>query len=86
MSRLGDCPREHTQGHTRGLAGRKRSLTEGGIRMPTLMEWPAMITRNHNLSWPGVSNDLLPTLLEVFGVQVRPYSYPGRKKCFYSCT
>jgi hypothetical protein len=62
-------PEMHTPGHTDGLAGRKRSLTEGGIRMPTLMEWPAMISRNHNVSWPGVSNDLLPTLLDIFGVQ-----------------
>lgn len=62
-------PEVRTPGHTRGLAGRKRSLTEGGIRMPTLLEWPAMVTANHNLSWPGVSNDLLPTVLEIFGVK-----------------
>jgi arylsulfatase A-like enzyme len=33
------------------------------------MEWPAMISRNHNISWPGVSSDLLPTILDIFGVQ-----------------
>jgi hypothetical protein len=64
-------PEVNTPGHTFGLAGRKRSLTEGGIRMPSLMEWPAMITRNHNSSWPGVSNDLMPTILEIFGVKSR---------------
>ena len=57
-----------TPGHTYGLVGRKRALTEGGIRMPSLMEWPSRITRNHNISWPGVSNDLLPTVLDVLGV------------------
>ena len=36
--------------------------------MPSLMEWPSRITRNHNISWPGVSNDLLPTVLDVLGV------------------
>ena len=62
-------PEMSTPGHTFGLPGRKRSLTEGGIRMPSLLEWPAMITRNRNVSWPGVSNDLLPTILEIFGVK-----------------
>ena len=56
-------PEVNTPGHTYGLVGRKRSLTEGGIRMPTLLEWPAMIKANHNSTYPGVSNDLFPTVL-----------------------
>ena len=62
-------PEVGTPGHTYGLAGRKRSLTEGGIRMPSILEWPARITRNHNVSWPAVSNDLLPTLLDIWRVE-----------------
>ena len=31
--------------------------------MPTLLEWPAMIKANHNSTYPGVSNDLFPTVL-----------------------
>ena len=61
-------PEVGTPGHTYGLAGRKRSLTEGGIRMPTLLEWPAVIKSNHNSSFPGVSNDLFPTIIDILGV------------------
>ena len=32
-----------TQGITKGLRGRKRSLYEGGIRVPGIMEWPGKV-------------------------------------------
>jgi hypothetical protein len=57
-------------GVTRGLIGRKRDLTEGGIRMPTVLEWPKQIGRNFNLTdWPAVSNDILPTVMDALGVK-----------------
>ena len=36
-------PEVRTPGHTEGLAGRKRSLTEGGIRMPTRTVTPPCV-------------------------------------------
>lgn len=38
--------------------------------MPTLLEWPRMISTNHNVTaFPAVSNDILPTVLDVLGIQ-----------------
>ena len=37
--------------------------------MPTLLEWPAKIRKNINTSYPAVSNDILPTIVEALGVQ-----------------
>ena len=63
-------PEVNQPGVTRGLVGRKRDFTEGGIRMPTLLEWPSRIQRNYNLSdWPAVSNDILPTVMDALGVK-----------------
>lgn len=65
-------------GVTRGLVGRKRDFTEGGIRMPTLLEWPAKLaTGPHNITaFPAVSNDILPTVLEVLEVNSSHPSWP----------
>jgi arylsulfatase A-like enzyme len=56
-------------GTTRGLVGRKRDFTEGGIRMPSMLEWPAKINVNINSTFPAVSNDILPTVVEALGVK-----------------
>lgn len=39
--------------------------------MPCLVEWPAVIRESRQSSFPGVTSDVLPTLLDVLGV-----SYP----------
>ncbi|QDV53638.1 sulfatase family protein [Gimesia fumaroli] len=43
--------------------GRKRDLTEGGIRVPALVEWPGKITPGTETSFPMVTSDYLPTIL-----------------------
>jgi arylsulfatase A-like enzyme len=70
------------RGTTRGSAGpfrgRKRSLWEGGIHVPGLLEWPAKIK-------PGVTSiacstlDYFPTTLDVLGfpIQGRPEPLDG---------
>lgn len=64
-------PEVNQPGVTRGLVGRKRDFTEGGIRMPSILEWPARISKNHNITaFPAVSNDILPTVLDIWGVEV----------------
>ena len=55
-------------GRTRGLRGRKRSLYEGGIRVPGIVTWPAVVQAGQTTDSPGVTSDYLPTILDVLGV------------------
>jgi len=67
------------EGTYRGLAGpfrgRKRSLWEGGIHVPGLLEWPARIK-------PGVTNvpcstlDYFPTTLDILGFKMKGQPKP----------
>lgn len=50
------------------FSGRKRSLLEGGIRVPGLIEWPAKI-KPGNTDIPAVTSDYLPTILEIIGAK-----------------
>ena len=44
--------------------GRKRSLYEGGIRVPSLLVWPEMIENPRITRLPCVTSDYVPTVLE----------------------
>jgi arylsulfatase A-like enzyme len=46
-------------GSTNGLRGRKRDLTEGGIREPGLIDWPGVIRRNVRTLYPAATFDIL---------------------------
>ena len=46
------------------LSGRKRSLLEGGIRVPGIVEWPARVKAGRTTDIPCVTSDYLPTLLD----------------------
>jgi arylsulfatase A-like enzyme len=63
-------------GSTGGLAGRKATLMEGGIRVPATIEWPARIRRPRTIDIPCNTSDIYPTLLEIAGArparQVQP--------------
>ncbi len=50
------------------LAGLKRSLTEGGIRVPMIASWPAKISPNSQSSFVGGFWDVMPTLAQLAGV------------------
>ena len=50
--------------------GRKRSLYEGGVRVPALLEWPAKITRARTTDIPCVTSDYYPTVLEAVGIKL----------------
>ena len=54
------------------LRGRKRSLYEGGIRVPGLLVWPAKVEQPRQVDVPCVTSDYFPTVLEVLGLQVPP--------------
>ena len=59
-----------------GLRGNKGSIYEGGIRVPTVMRWPAKITANSKLMAGSSSDlvidvsDLMPTFCELAGQEI----------------
>lgn len=48
-----------------GLRGTKSHMTEGGLRVPAIIEWPAVITEARSSSVPCVTSDILPSLLDI---------------------
>ncbi|MFC5050403.1 sulfatase [Rubritalea spongiae] len=44
--------------------GRKRSLYEGGVRVPGILEWPAKVKAGTVTDFPAVTSDYLPTILD----------------------
>ena len=49
--------------------GRKRSLLEGGIRVPGIVEWPGRVKAGRSTDIPCVTSDYLPTILDLLGVE-----------------
>ena len=67
----------YSVGETGGLRGRKRSLFEGGVRVPFLVRWPGRApagVRDETTVFTAV--DLLPTLCAAAGVTL-PDDYRG---------
>ena len=58
-------PARGSPGSAGGLRGHKGDLWEGGIRVPGLLEWPRLISRNREVSEPVLASDILPTVLAV---------------------
>ncbi|MCP5521374.1 MAG: sulfatase-like hydrolase/transferase [Verrucomicrobiales bacterium] len=50
--------------------GRKRSLYEGGVRVPGLLVWPERFPEPRVITTPCVTSDYLPTVLDFLGVKV----------------
>ena len=61
---------ESAPGKTGGFRGRKRSLYEGGVRVPALLEWPEKITKQDNITCPAGTIDYLPTILSLMDIQL----------------
>lgn len=61
-------PSGRNQGSAGNLRGRKRSLYEGGIRVPGLLVWPDKITEKRTTDIPCVTSDLMPTICEAAGI------------------
>lgn len=57
-------------GSVGGLRGRKRSLYEGGIRVPGLMVWPGRIKAGSSTDLPASTSDYFLTLLDLASVEV----------------
>ncbi len=58
-----------------GLRGNKGSVFEGGLRVPGIIEWPAVV-KPRITSYPACVMDLFPTVVDILGlpesVMIRP--------------
>ena len=54
------------------LRGTKRTLYEGGVRVPFLMRWPGKIEAGSTYSQPVSALDILPTALAAAGAEASP--------------
>ncbi len=67
-----------SQGTAEPFRGRKRSLYEGGVRIPALLEWPSRVEAGRETSVAAVTSDYFATVAEVLGYTLdekdrRPY-------------
>jgi hypothetical protein len=51
-----------------GWRGAKGSVFEGGLRVPGLVEWPAVIRTPRRSAVPTVTSDIFPTVLDLLGL------------------
>ncbi|MRI00663.1 sulfatase-like hydrolase/transferase [Kriegella sp. EG-1] len=65
-----------TQGITKGLKGRKRSLYEGGIRVPGIIEWAGTIKPNTTVKAPCFTSDYFPTIANLLKIDLEKYQRP----------
>ncbi|MEX0274992.1 MAG: sulfatase, partial [Flavobacteriaceae bacterium] len=61
-------PENNTPGSAGAFRGRKRSLYEGGVRVPAFAVWTSGFSRGLVSSYPMVTSDILPTLMEIWGM------------------
>ncbi|MEM9720923.1 MAG: sulfatase-like hydrolase/transferase [Bacteroidota bacterium] len=64
-------PERNTPGSPGPFRERKRSLYEGGVRIPAFWLWPAHLQAGKVIDAPAVTHDYLPTIVELLGL-----SYP----------
>jgi arylsulfatase A-like enzyme len=51
-----------------GLRGGKGTIFEGGLRVPSVVEWPAVIKKSRITKHPAATMDIFPTLVEIVGL------------------
>jgi arylsulfatase A-like enzyme len=69
ITREGIPPAQHQHLFNAQLNGLKSRLYEGGIRVPGIIEWPDVITTPRTSTLPCVTSDILPTLLDITGLE-----------------
>ena len=60
-----------------GLNGAKGNLFEGGVRVPTVIEWPAEITIPGQTTVRCVTSDILPTICDIVDVPLPDRTLDG---------
>ena len=71
-----DGKRGRTRGSAGSLRGRKRSLFEGGVRVPALLEWPARVKGGKVTDIPCCTSDYFPTVLDVLNIKIKGLPKP----------
>jgi arylsulfatase A len=66
----GDGRKGRTRGVTGGLRGRKRSVYEGGIRVPFMIRWPGHVPVGATCEQPVVGTDLFTTICTITGAAI----------------
>lgn len=51
-----------------GGRGHKGQVYEGGLRVPALLEWPAVVRQPRITGVPCVTSDIYPTILDIAGI------------------
>lgn len=69
-------PENRTPGSAAHFRGRKRSLYEGGLRVPAFMLWPEKFDQGKELDFPMYTSDYLPTILDFLEVEEKIHDYP----------
>ena len=62
----------HSVGNPGPFRGRKRSLYEGGIRVPFVVRWPGVIPANRRSTAPLSPVDWMPTVARLVGLRLAP--------------
>ena len=57
------------RGSSGGLRGRKRSLFEGGVRLPGILEWPSRVAGGRTTTIPCSTSDYFPTVAAALGME-----------------
>ncbi len=68
--------RNRYQGSAGPYRGRKRSLYEGGVRVPGIIEYPARFADHREIDVPCVTSDYFPTLCQLVGLDIQEYRRP----------
>ena len=58
------------RGSSGGLRGRKRSLFEGGVRVPGILEWPQRVEAGRTSDMPASTCDYFPTIAAALGLDI----------------
>ena len=69
-------PERQTPGSSGPYRERKRSLYEGGVRVPAFVVWPRQLNAGTEASFPAVTSDYLPTIMDYLNIDYPDDSRP----------
>lgn len=67
-------PEDNTPGSAGEFRKRKRSLYEGGVRVPAFVLWKNELEGGSRMDFPAVTSDYLPTILDILDI-----NYPDNR-------